>query len=616
MPQITPVKLGKLVEASFAKMDQYRSGRLKFMQQYVGRFYRTTSKVDDDANKASPINLMHTAVTTLLPNLAFNNPQVKATTSILAYRDYADMLAIATSHTAKSINFKSELRMAILDAIFLAGFIKTGLAVGDRVLSMNGTDLQIGEPFAERVDPDDMILDPAARQWDEQAFMGNRYRADVDHLIETGFGDPDMLKKLAENASYSSKLERASDLSKSNKLGSDEPRRYVDLVEIYLPLENRIVTMPYKKEMTFDTFINDVGYDGPKTGPYHMLGFAPVSDNILPVAPAGIWYDLHLLGNRVARKLARQAERNKRVLAYEDDAEEDVAGIAEASDGETVRVANLNKIKEVEYGGASDNAYEWMEWVKRNFSEQAGSMDLLSGSGAGAPTATQAEMLQANTSVRLSDMQNQVYEFTGEVLGDIAFFLHTDPLIDLPLIRRKDGIEVQGNYTPEMRQGDFLDYNIDIQPFSMGRVDPNQAVRRRMEFATNVIPAAANAAGLLGQGFNVGAFLTRMAKEVGIDDADEWLNAPEMTKWVQIKMAQSLKTAAPGKAGGGDVEQAHPLDEILQQAPQMQPNQPNPNAMAQNGGITPAQESAAAAQEPQAGVQSTRSAAQNLQGNY
>ena len=167
----------------------------------------------------------------------------------------------------------------------------------------------------------------------------------------------------------------------------------------------------------------------PPVAPYHMLGFAPVSNNILPVAPAGIWYDLHIFGNRIARKFARQSERLKRVLAYTPDAVEDAENIAEADDGETVRVADVNQLKEVTYGGAGNDAYNWIEWIKKNFGEQAGNSDLLQGTSTNAPTATQAEMLQANTSVRLSDMQGRVYDFTADVVGDLVFVLHTDPLI-------------------------------------------------------------------------------------------------------------------------------------------------------------------------------------------
>jgi hypothetical protein len=81
--------------------------------------------------------------------------------------------------------------------------------------------------------------------------------------------------------------------------------------------------------------------------------------------------------------------------------------IADADDGEAIPVENVDKIKEVKYGGTTQESYAWMDWVKNHFSEQAGNIDMLSGQGDNTNTATQAEMLQANSSVRLSDMQNR-----------------------------------------------------------------------------------------------------------------------------------------------------------------------------------------------------------------
>jgi hypothetical protein len=48
------------------------------------------------------------------------------------------------------------------------------------------------------------------------------------------------------------------------------------------------------------------------------------------------------------------------------------------------------------------------------FSEQAGNIEC-SGAGFRRQHATQAEMLQANGSVRLSDMQGSVYHFAADV---------------------------------------------------------------------------------------------------------------------------------------------------------------------------------------------------------
>jgi hypothetical protein len=480
-----------------------------------------------------------------------------------------------------------------MDAIFLAGFAKTGLAVGDEVLKYDGADLALGRPYIERVDPDDMILDPMARDWDEQSFMGNRYRADLDQLMEAGIYDPAKLEALSSR--YDQKTANVETLSGEESQRFTEIGRYVDLVDLYLPRQGLVCTLPYEKGNVAEDFLHTAEYAGPPDGPYHMLAFTPIPDNILPVAPAGIWYDLHILGNRIARKLARQAERSKRVLAYQGEAAEDAMRIADAEDGEGVRVEDVDKVKEVNYGGASEDSYEWMKWVKGTFSEQAGSIELLQGVNSNSPTATQAEMLQSNASVRLGDMQNTVYNFTAEVMDDVKFMLHTDPMIELPIARRQFGQEQQAYFTPDVRQGEWADFNLTTKPYSMARSDPDKMQRRRLDFATLVIPAAAQAMQLLGPGFKVGVFLRNMARDLQMEDVDEWIDDAAFQQWMMVQaQAQMQSGLDPGKAGGGEAPAA-PMPGMVPGQPIN--GQPNPTAMGPQGGVSVDTEQARAQQE-------------------
>jgi hypothetical protein len=600
--RITPFDLSKIVTASREKFASFRDFQARALTQYAGRFFGKASRDDKEGRKASPLNLAYGAVSTLIPNLVYNDPKCKVTTGTLAYRDYAEMIAMAIDYALLMLKYRENLRKVIFDALFVAGFMKTGISLSDRTVQVDGRRISVGQFYADRVDFSDMVFDPAARDWREQRLTGNRYRADADKMLEIGFGDPDLIRKLSTRSEEGPADRSAGDRLNGDR-GEDQVRdilRYVDLVDLYIPEENQIVTMPYQKDMVQDAFINEAEYVGPDTGPYHMLAFSPVSENILPVAPAAIWFDLHVVGSRITRKLGRQAERLKRILAYEGSAIEDATEIAEADDGEAVRVDDISKIKEITFGGAAPESYAWMEWVKRNFSETAGNVEMMSGQSPSAPTLGQSEIMQANGSIRLGDMQNLVYDFTAEIAHDAGFYIHTDPLIELPLTRRASGQDTQVIYTPEMRKGEWLDYMVKIQPYSMARPDPNMSVRRKLEFATNVIPAAAQAMALLGPGFMVGAFLKRMALETGIEDADEWLNDPAIQAFVTARaQAVNAGTEGPGKAGGA----AGPLPQASAGLPAVNPGQPNPSATGPTGGISTGTESASAQQETSGEIQ-------------
>ena len=218
----------------------------------------------------------------------------------------------------------------------------------------------------------------------------------------------------------------------------------------------------------------------------------------------------------------------KRVTVFEGEAVEDAQTIQESMDMDFVRVNNVEQIRTLDFGGTTEDSYAYLQWLKAQFSEQAGSLDQLSGNRAAAPTLGQSEILAANSNVRLADLQNQVHDFVGETAEDLTFFLHTDPLINLPLTRRVKGIEEQVIYTPEMRRGQFLDFTISTVPFSMVRQEPNIRVRRLLEFATAAVPAAAQAAQLLGPSFNLDKYLQNVAREVGLEDVDEWIDFEEL----------------------------------------------------------------------------------------
>lgn len=543
--RVTPNNVGKLIDASVDKFDHMKKARMRFLSQYVGRFYAKTRHGEDEDKKASPVNLIYTAVSTLVPNLVFRDPKFKVRTDILTYRGYADMLELGTNTLAKKIKFRKQLRMAVVDSLFYAGFIKTGIATSGEFITMADQTIAIGEPFADRVDPDDIILDPTARDWEEQMVVGNRFQVLRQDMLDSELYDNDLVMSLQGRSDIKNPSEARFISGKDNNDEIKELLDFVDIVELYFPRDKRVIQVPWVKGYRPESFLRDVDYSGPDSGPYHMLGYAQIPDNVLPLPPVSLWYDLHVLGNRMARKIGRQADRMKRVLAYDGQSEGDAQTIVEADDGEAVRVQNVQGIKEVNYGGATEDAYGFMQWVEAKFSEMANSLDSLSGNKADAPTATQSEMLQQNTSVRLADLQNQVYDFAAEIGTDLAFFLHTDPLIELPLVRRVNGADEQVVYTPEDRKGDFICYALNVQPYSMAKPDPARKVQHLLQFASNVIPAAAQAAQILGPAFKIQLFLERIASEIGLEEIDEIIDMPTFKNWMMAQIAAKID---PGKA--------------------------------------------------------------------
>ncbi len=615
--EVDPKKLMRSVQVGFDKMKHFRRIRLRILGQYAGRHYQRRRQDSLESSKAYPINFIYKAMTTLVPNLVYNEPKAKISTQTMDYRPYADVLTLATNHLGYEIDLRMTLRMVLTDAIILAGWIKTGITTAATTVDLDGNLHDRGQPFADRVDPDDMTLDPFARTMEEAYYIGNRFRVNKEELYQSEMIPAKQIEQLQTRFDYPNWSE-ASLMSHSAESSNfmtvnQGPVEYVDLVEVWMPYEEKVVTIPY--DPTGNTYLyqknylREVEYEGPERGPYHMLGFAFAPDNVMPIAPALMWMDLAEMGNKIARKIARQAERQKTILAYEASAWEDANDVKDADDGETVRVDSVEALKEIEFGGANENGYQYMEWAERHFSDVAMNIDLLAGEGTNEPTATQAEITQANTSVRLADMQNMVYSFTGGVMKDMMFFLHTDPLIEMPLVKRVQGVDTQVKYTPEMREGDWMDYHLKVVPFSMARQDPNVKVRRLMEFAANVIPAFAGAHQMLGPAFNLETAIAIVGREMGIDELDEIINS-QVIQQQTARMKQLLDAGVPLDAKvikmlmnpGGE----QPAGILPAPGGGMKPGQPNPGANMQSG-ITSQTESNIMAQETAGELQATYS---------
>ncbi|MCC7147129.1 MAG: hypothetical protein IT443_11845 [Phycisphaeraceae bacterium] len=609
--KMTPRRMSRAVAVDFQKREHSRKNRLNLLARYVGRSYGPGQALDTSSH---PLAMIYQAVTTLVPNLVFRDPVVAVSTEFGPYRQYARIFELALNHLVRhEIKLRRTLRKVITDAIFSDGWIKVGIADSGRSLDLGGEEgsLKIGQPYADRVDGDDIFYDSMARDLEEAKRIGNRFRLSKQAAMDCGLYDPDEIRKLKSRYDYPVKAEVS--LLSSGTQVSGQARdviEYVDMVECYCPEDNRLVTMPYDPEGTCDKYLRVGNYEGTDEGPYIQLGLAYVPDNILPAAPASVWYDLETTANKVARKLARQAERQKSILAYEPSAAEDAEEIREASDGDTVQVDNIEAIKEVSFGGVTAEGYQFMVWAKQWFSEMAMNIDLLSGAGSNEPTATQAEMVQSNSNVRLSDLQNIVYQFTTDVCRALGKILHTDPLIELPLIQRRGGTEQQVYYTPEMRMGESFDYTFEVKPYSMARQDPNVKVRRLLEFTSSGIPALVNAQMMLGPSFRIDNALDILGRNMGIDELDELIDIQALSKTLALmmdllnrgvpidqKMARFLMNPTVGGPGGDG-------GEGLAGPGAVRPQQPNPMAWMAPG-ISPENERNSMAQETGGELQST-----------
>lgn len=559
MEHVSPQQVQLAVKLGFERMNKYRKAQALFIKAFVGQYYGAQYGLTGE----EPINLFYNVLRATVPNLVMDNPLNQVVTKHLEHKDYAELLSLALDSVERDLNLKDTLRAGIVSAFFGMAIFKVSLRAAGLHLEIDDQRIDPGQVYASLVDLDDFTMDPHCKDLRKSAFLGHRVTVPRQALLDNDLYDSEVVRKLP-TAGKPGKGCDVADITRKNDYEFVHMQDMVNAVEVWIPAAEAIVTIPDPREYISEKYISIQEYYGPPTGPYEFMSFSPpVPGNPLPVAPASVIYDLHEMANRVFKKTMEQSERQKDILAYNPAFSDDARDILDARDGEAVACTDPKQVNLLSFGGQNQKNVDYLAQLQVWFNYMAGNPDQTSGVQSSARSATQAAILQNNANISIEDARGIVYDSTERISGKIAWYLHTDPLIELPLIKRKPGgEEVQVTLTPEQRAGDYLDFVYRIVKRSMNKLDPAIRSKNIMDFCTMVIPAAVNTAMLmmqLGRPFNLEVYLTRVADEMGIA---EWVQDLFLDEQFHERMAmyQMMGAQNAGKGSaitGGAIMQNH-----------------------------------------------------------
>jgi len=340
------------VKEGFDRIKRFQRARAMFIRQYVGHYYREDTGMEGD----EPINMIYHVIRSLVPNLVMRNPINKVTTKIGDYESYAYMLGLALDDLDERLKLKTIIRRAIVDALFAMGIVKIGLSASDQMIEFGDTRIDPGQVYADNVDFDDFVIDPACRNLEEAAFVGHQSRIPRQLLLDNDNYNHDLVMQLPRSRADDNDHRRASGLTTKNmsNLTMYEMEDYVDIVEVYVQNMQSIITIPDPRQLQLDEYIGIQDYYGPSEGPYRYLTLSqPVPGNPFPVAPVGIWYDLHIMANRLMKKQMERADAQKTLFVVDPANVDQAEDMREAMDGEVV-LGNPDSAKVVSTPGAED----------------------------------------------------------------------------------------------------------------------------------------------------------------------------------------------------------------------------------------------------------------------
>ena len=529
------INLGRLCQAmqrARLVLRKPRAERMEMVREFVGQHYQI-----EGADKVVPVNLIGMYVNIVGRKLVANEPRILLSTFRREAKHITSIMENWGNKEIIKMGLMDTFQRGVTDALFSYGVVKVALA-DPASAAANAWSLRAGEPFAEPIDPDDFVFDVHARDWKHVTFIGHRMRVPLRVIKKSKIYSRER-QQLQPNWDRLYNMEgdeRISMIGRTTLAGdTDEFEDHTDLWEVYLPRHRTIITFSDDqlvgatvggpRDRYYGKALRIQNWLGPDTGPYHILGFGVVPGNVLPKAPLMDLIDLHLTLNRVCRKLMRQAERQKEVGLASQGQTNDADRVIETNDGEFSRVDSPDSIKVVNFGAPNPGNSQFFEQFVQRFSWLAGGLELLGGLSPQSRTASQDEMLNANSSATIADMQAKVISWTTSVIKSLCWYWHHDPMRVMHVTHSLPGlpqIQLQRMLTPFQRQKvSFEDLELMVDPYSLIHQTPQSRLQTLTQIVTQMALPMMPILQQQGVGIDIQQFMRLVAKYANQPDLQD-----------------------------------------------------------------------------------------------
>lgn len=475
--EIHLTRLFKACESSYRGLEPFRNLNRGLIEEYAGSGYGSSSRVRYETY----LNLMNQAVDAYTMTLVANRPRVMVNSQKQHLTYFAKQFELAINNYIQQIGLEYTLRQWVLDAFFCLGVVKTHMADAGAVQVETDLWMDPGQPFASNLSLDNFVYDLNATKYSEVRYAADMYRMPHEDL-KSGMFEQALVDEIVPTSKYTCNDERLAMISKGYEVDHDEFEPMVDLADIWVPRDGKIYTFQVKSVAQFQLTGKPLAvmeWDGSEFGPYHLLGFSDVPENIMPTSPASHLATMARLINNIMRKQAKRARNQKRVHTYTPAGAEGAKNIQKHGDDAFVEMQDTNEFKTQMIGGPDPAAQLFLDSSVQTFDRAAGNLTAMLGLGAQADTASQEQLIQGAVSKKAASMQYRVVDASVRLIRALGGMLWSDKFktirSSMP-IQGAEGYSVDMTWTPEDREGEFSDYDLNVDMYSMPHVPPSQKV--------------------------------------------------------------------------------------------------------------------------------------------
>jgi hypothetical protein len=465
-------RIARGVQKSREIMRPFINQRTAMLQLIAGNRYGQNIPY---SNPIPYLNLLYSVYTRALVS---SSPRCMITTKVPNLRKMAEAMQVAINDRIKQARVADTLRSAAADALVGMGIVKVGICQ----TPIEGTDGLVhdyGEIYCDSISLDDWVMDMGAKRLDQCGYMGHRLIRPRHSLEMDPRYDQAKVKNIPtlQRTMYDEQGNlKAEGLSRSYDPTTDcDHEDMVELWELWLPREQLIVlTAADASGVVSSDPLRVTSYPGPELGPYRLLRFGTLPDNILPCPPLMVLADMHLALNALYRKILKQAVNQKNLTAVMGGAEDDADRRRRAGDGDVIKQTMPGGVADVSTATFNAANLALFDNARNMSNYYAGNPESFAGLAPQSETLGQDKLLSASSSKQLQAMQDDMLIFTKEILETMAWYWWTMPQtyqaeVEIPGFPDS---KIPITIPPAMREGHWLNLNFDIYPHSLQSESP------------------------------------------------------------------------------------------------------------------------------------------------
>lgn len=480
--------LAETIELHFMELSPFRVDRERQIRDHAGPHFGPSRP-----DFATLVNFTLQTATIHTLALATNRPGYLIRPLISSLTSFAARFQLAIRSLIREIKLEVTMGQIVLDSFFGPGIAKTFHGDSPLVVMETDRDMDPGRPYVQRISMDDWFHDTEAKDFRQINMAGDRYRIPYHRLRDSDRFDQKAAGKLRPTSKHDNSAdgELARDISRGSKTDKGEAFPMIDLMDVWYPDDQKIYTWGCDRRFRMvdgdPLAVQDMA--DPEEGPYDFLNLGPVPDNIMPSSPAGNLQNLSRLLNSLLWKEKHSAETFKQLTLYRGNEADTAQRMKDAKHGAHVRSEDPNGVKVVNKGGVDPGMTVFRENMMLLYNRSAGNEVAKGGLGPQSGTVGQDQMIRDEVAEQEAGARVKVNRFSVDVGEKLAYLMWVDDYLFLTGQREwSPGQSIPSNWSPEEREGEFANYEIDIDPISMKYISPGQRSQKLQAIVNGSIP--------------------------------------------------------------------------------------------------------------------------------